>query len=684
MHIYHRALLGTVKFTGFSDMVSRIIILFIFLFASRSFANCQIVESIKGVNVRTESNSSSEKVGYFSKGHQYALIEMNGNWAKFWYDGSARWAYAKGYLEQKTGICRVLFNNQPVLNDASNDAELLATLPASSIWAVHSVQNQWQKIWFNNQLAYIEKPTSDTSVNILSKPNKFAFIDSSYFYKPMVSGSLRVNWQIISGPEDLVLDDNRLHWKPGQNSIGEHTILLKGVLQNGEVLEHSFNISVLPVEQGNCEVVESYRGVNIRASSSSSSDKIGYFSKTEQKPSIASQGNWENFWHEGQSAWSYAKGYLSKGAARCIEIDKTTAVKVSADIDSNLHANISAGAKVVVIQEVGEWYQVRWQKQLGYISKESSHLIPVHNNWTYQSTPNKLVFIDSSFRYSPKTNSPKYTNISLLNPPRGMEIKDNIITWKPTKEQIGIHNVQLISTDVGGAELIQRFDLEVLDNDANSCHIVESYRGVNVRADADSSSEKVGYFHIGEQYHLINLVNKRANIWFDSEPRWAYANNYLRETQATCATIKNQAEVLTSEGNATGIAPEGSKWVILQETNEYYETWYNGEIGLLNKSDVVIDDQVKDYSFTSIPSNQAFSNTQYTYALAISHNEQVEYSLEDAPVGMTLDNGVVKWTPTDADFGRSSVVVKAEINGISIMQSFELDVSALFPNCNID
>jgi hypothetical protein len=99
---------------------------------------------------------------------------------------------------------------------------------------------------------------------------------------------------------------------------------------------------------------------------------------------------------------------------------------------------------------------------------------------------------------------------------------------------------------------------------------------------------------------------------------------------------------------------------------------------------VVIDDQVKDYSFTSIPSNQAFSNTPYTYALAISHNEQVEYSLEDAPVGMTLDNGVVKWTPTDADFGRSSVVVKAEINGISIMQSFELDVSALFPNCNID
>ncbi|MGB0898648.1 MAG: hypothetical protein ACPGSN_05290, partial [Psychrobium sp.] len=44
---------------------------------------------------------------------------------------------------------------------------------------------------------------------------------------------------------------------------------------------------------------------------------------------------------------------------------------ISADIDSNVHANISAGAKVVVIQEVGEWYQVRWQKQHGYISKES-------------------------------------------------------------------------------------------------------------------------------------------------------------------------------------------------------------------------------------------------------------------------------------------------------------------------
>ncbi|MCF2857262.1 putative Ig domain-containing protein [Pseudoalteromonas sp. SMS1] len=663
-------------------MKPQIGLLNLLLFSPFSFATCDIVESIKGVNVRAEPNSSSAKVGYFSKGGQYALIQKSGNWYNYWYDGQPRWSYGKGYLEEKQGECTTLTKVQQVHAGLDDTSEVYGTAPSESKWVIQSHTPNWYEVWFANQRAYLKKQLDHIDINILSRSNEFAFVGTYYSYQPITSFNLNITWQLISAPTGHQLEGDTLFWQPTESDLGSHTIKWQGTASNGQIIAHDYTLTVLPATQANCQVVESIKGVNVRAHPNGSAQKIGYIRSKEQYSLIGENGNWKNLWFEGHQAWSYAKGYLTQGGGRCIAITQETPVNISAEIDSNQQALVQPDTRFVVLQEVDDWYQIRWQNQLGYIRKSHSQLLPVHDNWQFESTPSGKAYVGASFQYYPRLNNQQNVTFKLTQSPAGMTLNDGALVWKPTAQQVGKHTVQITAMDVSKSELKQSFDIEVSELDQASCAIVEGVKNVNVRASNSSASEKVGYLHATEQYALLGQNGNWANMWFDNEPRWAYAKGYLSQSQGICAEAIAQSDVYNANNVIIGNVPSGSVWVVVQQTNDYVETWFNGNIAKINKQHLRIETEQRQYVFTSTPDTQAYSKQQYSYELSVDSEGPVEFSLLNAPSGMSLSGNRITWTPPEATFGQFPVTVLATVDGQTIEQSYSIDVSALFPPCD--
>ncbi|MDI4650714.1 MULTISPECIES: RHS repeat-associated core domain-containing protein [Pseudoalteromonas] len=121
--------------------------------------NCKVVEVIKNVNVRSEPDKYSTKVGYLQVGQKYVDTGQEGNWRQIWYQNKQRWVYGRGYLEVSTGQCfkiaNTLTGNVNVRASDSKYSEKRGTAPEGSVWVLDSIHGSWLSFWYDAELSFV-------------------------------------------------------------------------------------------------------------------------------------------------------------------------------------------------------------------------------------------------------------------------------------------------------------------------------------------------------------------------------------------------------------------------------------------------------------------------------------------------------------------------------------------------
>ncbi|KZN59869.1 hypothetical protein N473_02835 [Pseudoalteromonas luteoviolacea CPMOR-1] len=638
-------------------------------------ANCQIIESIKGVNIRSLANSSASKIGYMNVGEQYALVAKEGNWASFWYDGEIRWSYANGYLSESTGQCVSPVEESIVRASANEQSTANGTVSAGSQWVVTSdTLSGWKQVWHQGKLAFLSTQTLHSAqTQIISKPNLTAFTGSSYRYSPRLNSSGQAQVSLVEAPQNMTVNSGELVWLPDITDVGQHQISLSAQLETGEVLTQTYMLDVHSSDVASCVISEAVKGVNVRESNSSSSAKVGYINKGEQYPRARTEGNWHHVWFEGQAHWAYAKGYLTTAGGRCLSINNTTNLYAQPDTSSEQLKQANLDSVWVVLQEQPDWYEVQFKGASAYLLKADSRLIPRFNDWQYISIANNKTYPNSTFSYQPMIAPQNPANFTLTSGPEGMELIDGQLKWRSQIQDLGVHSVTITASDIGGSELTQQFTVTVEEAASAQCQIVEVTKGVNVRADKSSSSEKVGYLHLGEQYALIAQDGHWANIWFDGQARWAYASGYLQKSAGTCATTQALADIKSIDSDELmGIAELGSQWVIQQQSAEQVTIFFAGELARLNKVDT--EASQTSLAFVSEPITQATIGQLYQYPLRVNTDAETTYQLISAPTGMVIENDTIEWALSPESVGTHLITVTATTQQQQTTQSFSLNI----------
>jgi hypothetical protein len=237
---------------------------------------------------------------------------------------------------------------------------------------------------------------------------------------------------------------------------------------------------------------------------------------------------------------------------------------------------------------------------------------------------------------------------SLLNYPDGMVIdsEDGTINWTPTNAQVGMHSIVIKIVDGNGGDTRQSFTITVADE--NDFPEITS-------TPITTATEEVVYAY-DVQAQDSDLTDNTLIYELAVSPQGMQINSTAgiiswRPTNAQVGD--NSIIVVVSDG-------EGGS-----DTQSF-------TLIVLNAND--------DPVITSTPVTDATEDEQYLYdvdAADIDVGDALIYSLMTAPNGMEIDsdNGIITWTPMDADVGTQQIVVRVTDNESAFAtQSFAITV----------
>ena len=236
---------------------------------------------------------------------------------------------------------------------------------------------------------------------------------------------------------------------------------------------------------------------------------------------------------------------------------------------------------------------------------------------------------------------------SLIQAPAGMTINtiSGLVQWTPTQANLGNHAVKIRATDVNGAFSEQPYTLTVFDiNDAP--HITSS--------PGTSATQGVQYAYDAEA----------------TDPDGDTLTFSLTQAPAGMVINSNSGLIVWVPSNAQALAGSASVTVKAED----------GRGGAATQSFTISITNVNDNPvITSSPITSATQDVLYQYDVEATDpdGDALTYSLQTAPSGMSINsnNGLIQWTPTNAQIGAHGVTVRVIDNkGGSATQSFTLTV----------
>jgi RHS repeat-associated protein len=254
----------------------------------------------------------------------------------------------------------------------------------------------------------------------------------------------------------------------------------------------------------------------------------------------------------------------------------------------------------------------------------------------------------------------------LVLKPEGMAIAPNdTIFWRPESEQLGSNRVVVRVTDVEGAINLQTFDVVV--KQGNSAPLVTSklpdynpqvgkefqYQVVAIDPDGNTLS----YQLLSNPYQPVGVtINAQTGLvkWTPTAAQIGGVSVYGDYNELVAPW---QVTVKVSDGKG-------------KETYQSLDLIVDA--AQVNQAPVIV----------SSPRTTVQSGTTYFYAVGATdvNGDRLTYSLENAPTGMTIKDGIITWTPTAAQTGGTPVVVKVSDGTTTTTQVFTPEVVSKAPN----
>nr|WP_242054671.1 putative Ig domain-containing protein [Nostoc sp. FACHB-190] len=342
------------------------------------------------------------------------------------------------------------------------------------------------------------------------------------------------------------------------------------------------------------------------------------------------------------------------------------------DNQGNYSFNVAAGNYTVVQELQPTWslttpttgnYQVTVAnnqviKQIDFVNVIGS---AINSPPTFLSQPTTTAMAGQKFRYKPIASDPDGDPVSysLKVGPDGMVIDPTtgLISWVPTANDLGLHDVILSVADGRGEQTLQSFQIKV--DPFNSLPVFLSGPGYGLPTEPIAVGQTYSY-----QPRTQDPDGDTITYSLTAAPSNAHINPQtgLLTWIPTDSQIGQQLFAITINDGRGGKTTQSFEIQVLDAQN-----------APLNQNPVI----------SSNPRTEIALGQSYFYAVQVAdpNGDPLSMSLENAPAGMTIDSsGRIFWQPQASQLGSQHVKLNvSDGRGGIATQSFDINVvSAAF------
>ena len=499
--------------------------------AARSLNKTGIVNVSSSLNVRSGASTSSKVIGSLSGNSKVTIVGEEGSFYKIEYKGSHGYV-AKEYIKDVTGS-----------NNNSNQGT--TTTP--------------------------EKPSTPESiqktgiVNVSSSLN----VRSGASTSSKVIGSLSGNSKVtIVGEEGAFY---KIEYKGSHGYVAKEYIKdVTGSSNNNQGTTITPEKPSTPESTQKTGIVNVSSSLNVRSGASTSSKVIGSLSGNSKVKIVGEEGAFYKIEYKGSHGYvakEYIKDVTGTGSSNnnqgttttpekpstpestqktgIVNVSSSLNVRSGASTSSKVIGSLSGNSKVTIVGEEGAFYKIEYKGSHGYVAKEYIKDITGSNNNSNQgttTTPEK----PSTPEATQKTG---IVNVSSsLNVRSGASTSSKVIGSLSGNSKVTIVGEEgaFYKIEYKGSHgyVAKEYIKDVTGSNNNSNQgtttpekpntpenskktgVVTASKGLNVRKEANTSSQIVGILNSGESVEILGEENGFYKITYKGQEAYA-SKNYI-------------------------------------------------------------------------------------------------------------------------------------------------------------
>ena len=494
--------------------------------AARSLNKTGIVNVSSSLNVRSGANTSSKVIGSLSGNSKVTIVGEEGAFYKIEYKGSHGYV-AKEYIKDVTGS-----NN--------NNNQGTTTTPEKS-----STPESTQKTGI---------------VNVSSSLN----VRSGASTSSKVIGSLSGNSKVtIVGEEGAFY---KIEYK------GSHGYVAKEYIKDITGSNNSNQGTTTPEKPSTPEttqktgIVNVSSSLNVRSRASTSSKVIGSLSGNSKVTIVGEEGAFYKIEYKGSHGY-VAKEYIkditgsnnnsNQGTTTpekpstpeatqktgIVNVSSSLNVRSGASTSSKVIGSLSGNSKVTIVGEEGAFYKIEYKGSHGYVAKEYIKDITGSNNNSNQgtTTPEKpstpeatqktgIVNVSSSLnvRSGASTSSKVIGSLSGNSKVTivGEEGAFYKIEYKGSHGYVAKEYIKDVTGSNNSNQGTTTPEKPSTPENSKKTGVVTASKGLNVRKEANTSSQIVGILNSGESVEILGEENGFYKITYKGQEAYA-SKNYI-------------------------------------------------------------------------------------------------------------------------------------------------------------
>jgi len=297
----------------------------------------------------------------------------------------------------------------------------------------------------------------------------------------------------------------------------------------------------------------------------------------------------------------------------------------------------------------------------------------------YEKTSNENVYFN--FVIVPTDADGDVVTVTSNNLPQGSSLQKwgalYVFSWQPNFQEQGTYNVVFEGNDGKGG--VGKATVQIIVVDQNQPPKLDVGVKNHVINEGDSTTFTVSG---GSSYVAESVVVSKQCKWYDAK---CMLNNIFKDTSLPkeVSFDKTSGKFTFNPGYDFVQHPATSKDIKIKFWAYDGKTYSAPQVVTITVSDVN-----RNPAIVSHPGYSATVGITYTYAIHATDadNDALTVSLTQRPEGMTLVNGVVSWTPTAEDSGKTvdvSIQVADAFGGL-VTQSYKIGVGVVILDSDKD
>ncbi len=352
------------------------------LLSSAALANSTGTVTADGLYMRSSASTSASIIDMLGHGTEVTVLETADGWHKVEAHGRTGYVcadYVKLDGSDASGTGTITGSGVNIRAGASTSSSVIACVSRGTSVTVTGRDGDWYQLDYKGQTAYVRSDylslsgdSGSTSSSSGSSSGKTGTISGTYVrFRAAASTSSNILLTFDKGAS-VTVTGSEGDWYKVDYSGKSGYVYKSYVSVEGESPSSS--------SSGKSGTI-SGTYVRFRAAASTSSGILLTFDKGASVTVTGSEGDWYKVDYSGKSGYVY-KSYVSlEGESSSSSSSVTSAsgtgiirgtcvrVRAGASTSSSILATVNTGTKMEITGKTGEWYQVNYNGQTGYVYK---------------------------------------------------------------------------------------------------------------------------------------------------------------------------------------------------------------------------------------------------------------------------------------------------------------------------